>query len=196
MSFFALLLISMPVLLEIEQVLNIWLAEVPAHTSNFIRLTILILLTDAWAAPLLTAVQATGKLKVYQLTVSLLNLFVLPLSYLALLIYPKPEIVFVVNLAAVLMTQFLKLFIVGRQIQLSLRYYLKTVFARTFIVAFLSCTFTFPFQLFLEANILRLLFLTLYSCLVVIALIWLLGIDKEERCLIHSKIRSYMSKKR
>ena len=193
MSFFVLLLISLPILLEIEQILDIWLAEVPAHTANFVRFTILILLTDAWAAPLLTAVQATGNLKVYQLTVSLLNLLILPLSYISLLVYPKPEIVFVICLIIAIITQFLKLVIVGRQIHLSLRYYLRTVFVRTLIVALLSSAITIPLQLLFESNIVRLFFLTLCSCIVVIILIWLIGINREERYLIQSKVRSYIS---
>ena len=71
-AFYVLLLISLPIILEAHQLLNLWLVEVPEHTANFVRLTILTLLSESLTNPLLTAAQATGDMKKYQFSVSLL----------------------------------------------------------------------------------------------------------------------------
>lgn len=195
MSFFALLLVSFPILLETKQILDLWLAEVPDHTVNFVRLTILLLLIDSLANPLLTAAQATGNMKTYQMTVSLLCFFILPCSYLALLIWNVPEIVFVVNIIISLIVQIVKLLIVGKQVQLSISVYCKHVFVRAFAVLGLACALTIPFLYLLDETLFRLFALAIFSCLVVIGLVWTVGINTSEREVLRQKAVSFINQK-
>jgi len=195
MSFFALLLVSFPILLETKQILDLWLAEVPDHTVNFVRLTILLLLIDSLANPLLTAAQATGDMKNYQMTVSLLCFLILPLSYLALLIWSVPEIVFVVNIIISLIVQIVKLLIVGKQVRLSISVYCKHVFVRAFVVLGMACALTIPFLYLLDETLFRLIALVLFSCTVVIGLVWAIGINTSEREVLRQKAVSFINQK-
>lgn len=194
LSYYTLLMVALPIFLEIETILNLWLAEVPPHTANFVRITILILLAEALANPLLTAVQATGHLKKYQFTVSLLSFFILPFSYVALLFYPVPEVVFFVNLLIGIVTQFIKLWVVGRLIELSIRLYVKNVFIKTFAVTTLACMLTFPLLYFLDAGIIRLAFVLCYGGLVVMSLVYMVGLNNDERQLVKDKVMFYLPK--
>ncbi len=196
LSFFVLLLLSMPVFLEAEELLNIWLAEVPEHTANFVRLTILILLADSLTGPLLTAAQATGDIKKYQLTVSLLCLLILPFAYITLLLIPIPEYVFIVNLVVTVIAQFFKLFVVGRQINMSKKDYIKNVFLRS--CAVLLCTFfvVFPLRFFLEESLMRLFVICIVSVFTIFAAIYLFGINRVERDFIYSKLMVYINSRK
>lgn len=195
MSFYALLFISFPIFMEINQILNLWLVEVPDHTANFVRLTILVLLSDTLANPLLTAVQATGNLKKYQLTVSLLSFLILPISYVILLFIVIPEVVFIVSLVISLIIQFVKLWIVGPMIDLPKKSYLLNVFFRALVVAALSFVIVFPVFYYFNASIVRLVTSSFLCCSVVLILAYLIGLDLEERCMIKAKVTSFIKKK-
>jgi Na+-driven multidrug efflux pump len=81
-SFYLLLIISLPILLEINQVLKIWLKTVPEFTPVFTVLIILIGLIICFSGPMKTAVQATGRIKRYQIVIGTLQLIILPISYI------------------------------------------------------------------------------------------------------------------
>ena len=193
-AFFVLLLFSLPIMLETNLLLNLWLLEVPEHTVNFVRLTILTLLTESLTNPLLTAAQATGDMKNYQSCVSLLCMLILPVSYVALLISPIPELVFIVSIVFSIITQFVKLWIVSRQIALSKSLYLKEVFLRTFSVFSLSLVLVSPLLFMMNDGIARLIILTLLSCIVVLLSTYIFGINKKERHLVKEKSFYYINK--
>ncbi len=191
-SFFVLLLVSLPILLETNQILNLWLVEVPDHTINFIRLTILTLLSETLTNPLLTATQATGDIKKYQLSVSLLCFFILPVSYLALLIFPYPEIVFVVCLIFSFVIQFVKVWIVGRQINVSIRNYSYNVIIKCLAVLFLSFGFSYPIIKYMDCSIWRLIIVVFSCCAQAVIFMWLIGISHNEKLIIRDKFSYYI----
>lgn len=193
-AFYVLLLLSLPIMLEANQLLNLWLVEVPEHTVNFVRLTILTLLSESLTNPLLTAVQATGDMKKYQFSVSLLCLLILPVSYIGLLITPVPELVFIVSIVFSIIAQFVKLWIVSRQISLSKLLYLKEVFLRTMVVFILSLALTSSILYMMDDGIARLIVLTLLSCIVVLLSTYILGINKHERQIVNEKSLYFINK--
>ena len=194
MTFYVLWLISLPLILETEQVLNLWLVEVPEHTANFLRLTLLILMTDSMTGPLLTAAQSTGDIKKYQLTVSLMCLTILPLSYVALRIYEIPELVFIVNIMMSTVVQIVKLFVVSKQVGLSKRYYVTDVFIRSIAVALVSFILPFAIWNWMDQTIIRFLIVGTASIVLVPVVIYAIGINKEERQLVNSKVGSILKK--
>ena len=70
-SFFLLLVCVMPLFCFSDFFLGIWLkGELPPQLSLFMRLTLVFMLTEALAAPFWTGIQATGRIAVYQMSVS------------------------------------------------------------------------------------------------------------------------------
>lgn len=193
-AFYVLLLISLPIMLEANLLLNLWLVEVPEHTANFVRLTVLTLLTESLTNPLLTAAQATGDMKKYQFSVSLLCLLILPVSYAALLIMPVPELVFIVSVGFSIIMQFVKLWIVSRQIFLSKSLYFKEVFLRTLGVFSLSLVLVSPLLFMMDDGIVRLITLTMLSCIVILLSTYMFGINKNERHIVNEKSLYYIHK--
>lgn len=193
MTFYVLWLISLPLILETEPVLNLWLVEVPEHTANFLRLTLLILMTDSMTGPLLTAAQSTGDIKKYQLTVSLMCLTILPLSYVALRIYEIPELVFIVNIMVSILVQIVKLFVVSKQVGLSKMYYVSDVFFRSIAVALISGIIPCTIWYLVDQGIVRLLIVGIASVVFVPAVIYGIGISSEERQVINSKIKFFVN---
>ena len=192
-TFYVLWIMSLPLILETEQVLGLWLSEVPEHTANFIRLTLLILMADSMTGSLLTAAQSTGNIRKYQMTVSSLCLLILPISYIALRIMHFPEIVFLVNLFVFIITQGAKLLVVSKQVELSRIEYIKDVFLRAFCVASLSSILPLVIWLINDQSITRLLLVVLLSVLVVPLSVYVTGVSKEERAYINGKVKVYIT---
>lgn len=62
-SFFMLLLLSLPIMIEAPSILHYWLGIVPDHTVWFVRLMFMILMVDAIANPFTVGAQANGNIK-------------------------------------------------------------------------------------------------------------------------------------
>jgi O-antigen/teichoic acid export membrane protein len=62
-SFYLLFILTLPIVLEIEFILKLWLNIVPEYTAIFSILILVNALIDTISGPLMTALQATGKIK-------------------------------------------------------------------------------------------------------------------------------------
>lgn len=60
-TFYLLLLFSLPVMLETEAILRLWLGTVPEYTVIFIRLMLCVTIVDSVANPLMVSASATGR---------------------------------------------------------------------------------------------------------------------------------------
>lgn len=83
-SYYMIIILVIPIILTIDGLLNIWLKDVPQYTAVFCRLILIWLSIEAITAPLWMSVQATGKIKNYQILISTLIFLNLPLAYIAL----------------------------------------------------------------------------------------------------------------
>lgn len=187
-SFYALLIISVPILLETDQILMIWLNDVPEYAASFIRFSILIAWIEAMANPLQTAVQATGNIKRYQIIIGFLTFSILPLSYIALLFIQAPVVVYVVSLLFEIFIQVIKVVLVGNQINLAIKNYFVDVFLRTLMVAIIALVLVYPIYYFLNESLSRIIIVTICSCLIICILVFLIGLKKPERAMVNKKI--------
>lgn len=82
-SFIFVVLLSTPLMLNINAILLLWLDMVPNYSNIFAVLLVLTIWFDALSAPFYTAMQATGEIKKYQIYISFSFLLDFFLSYLA-----------------------------------------------------------------------------------------------------------------
>ena len=193
-SFFLLFLITLPIIIETNTILTIWLKVVPEHTVWFLRLTLCIMLIETLANPLMISSQASGRVKVYQSVVGGLLLLILPIAYIVLRCGANPESVFVVHLIVAGIAQCARLFIVGKIINMPLRGYLKTVVWRIGIVSLLSGIFScFLAKLFPNTTMCSLCVMVLIF-IVNLGIISSFGLMKNERSMLINKIMNMIHK--
>ena len=84
LTFFLMYVLALPLCLEADFVLGIWLKNPPELAASFARLALIDAVIDSISYPLMTLAQATGRIRLYQSVVGGLLLMNLPLSYLAL----------------------------------------------------------------------------------------------------------------
>jgi hypothetical protein len=85
-----LFIVFVPIFFNMNQGLSIWLTTVPEYAVEFCRLIIIYTLISALSNSLMTSVLATGKIKRYEIIISLVNVSNIPLSLIALYLYPNP----------------------------------------------------------------------------------------------------------
>lgn len=80
-SFYFTALIGIPLLLNAEYILSVWLTVIPPQAAIFMKLIVIFCLVDGLVGPLWVTMQASGKIARYQIVVSLVWLSCLPVTY-------------------------------------------------------------------------------------------------------------------
>lgn len=137
-SYYLLLLLSIPLLISTDFILEVWLTNVPEYTASFCRLIILFLLIDAISAPLWMSVQATGEIRNYQILIGGLILLNFPVAYLVLKLGFPPQSVLIVRLLINLLTYFVRIFYLRNKINLPSGKYIREVILVVTLVTLLA----------------------------------------------------------
>ena len=99
-AFLIMLLLTVPIILSIGFILQVWLGTVPQYTDLFITLFFVIGLVRSLSSGFDGMIQATGKLKNYQIANSTAYLSVIPLSIVLYKIGAGVSAIFILNIAA------------------------------------------------------------------------------------------------
>ncbi len=78
------MLFAIPIMVEIDYVLKLWLLEPPAYTGLFCQLMLVVVLIDQLTVGHMIAVSAHGKIGAYQATLGSIQILSLPLAWLFL----------------------------------------------------------------------------------------------------------------
>jgi len=126
-SYFLLFFLALPILICTDFILKVWLQVVPEYSASFCRLIIIYLLIDAISAPLWMSVQATGKIKIYQMLMGSMIFLNLPLAYLILKLGFQPSGVLVVRVLINLMAFCTRILYLRPKIGLPVKRYITDV---------------------------------------------------------------------
>jgi O-antigen/teichoic acid export membrane protein len=193
-SFYLLYFISLPILLETETILSWWLKIVPDNTVIFCRLVLISTLIDSISGTLLTASEASGKIKKFQLVIGILLMLSLPISYIFLKIgFPAPT-VFYVTIAISIVGLFARLKIISQLVNLSVLNFTRQVLYYLLIVTLTSIMLPLIIKLNIHQKIIQFLTVGFASSLSVAASIYYLGLKKEEQLLVKNKVWQFVAK--
>lgn len=179
-GFFILLILLMPICANINYVLNLWLVEVPPHTSNFVVLILLYSLLDCYGHPLITGILAEGDIKQYEIALTFIYLANFIASYVLLKVGMQPECVFVLNIIFKFFVIVVLLWNSHMKYAFPIGKFMRECILRTFAVFLISCFLLYVLPLsgvnsFGDFVVKTLVVLFLCMCLVL-----LLGITKSE----------------
>lgn len=180
-SFFLLYFVSLPVLLETDAILQIWLKTVPTYSIVFTRLVIINLLIDSISGPLLTAVNATGRVRNYQLIIGSQLIMIFPISYFLLAQGSSPTSVFEVSIIISFIALWGRVWIVKKLIKLSYKDFFTDVILKSVLVGSISMILPSIIHMAIEPPKLRLVLTSLTSLVTVTATTFLIGLSNKER---------------
>lgn len=188
-TFMLLLCIMLPLAVEIDTVLGIWLKEVPTYTDIFVCLMLVICMIDSVSSPFMTAAAATGKVKIYQSVVGGILISIVPIAYIVLKLGGNPYSVFFVHIVVGLIAYTARLLIVRGLIKLSIREYIANVIIPCVLVLLPSAFFAVFVKQLMPDGILF-AFINIAIIIVVTAIIsFLFGLSTSERNFILNKVK-------
>ena len=194
-TFYLLTFISLPVIVNVNYVLKLWLGIVPDYTANFLVLSLLSALLYALSGTVTTAIQATGKVKAFQMGISLLMLSELPMAYLLLKLGYPPYSVMYPTLFTYTVAIFFRFYLIKQLIPAyDYKYYIGHVLLRCVII-FVICYFlSRVIRNFFQENILALLITSVISLVITAFFIFFFGLSSKERKLVITGFKTIRDK--
>lgn len=187
-SYFLLLMLALPVLLETPFVLSVWLKQVPQHTVSFLRIMLCTSLIYTLSNPLMVASQATGSIRRYQAVCGGILLLILPVSYVCLRMGCSARAVFVVHFVMESVTQGVRMLLLRPHLGLRLRDYLAHIYLQVLGVTALSCMLPGALHSVMQSGVLRFLAVGVACVAVVPASAYAVGLTAGERCVVNGRL--------
>ena len=180
-SFLLLFFLSLPVLMETNFILTLWLKTVPDDAVIFTQIMICISLIYTTANPCVIANQATGKVKIYQMVVGGILLLILPISYVVLKLGAPAYSVFIVHFCIESLAQFSRMYMLRNLIHLPLWQYMKNIYIP--IVSTVAIAIILPLVVRMQVAEGWLRFLAVgFTCVLSVgASSYFIGFTKQER---------------
>lgn len=188
-SFFVLFFISLPVLIECEQILNWWLGKIPDYTIFFVRITLIISMIDSMSNSLIAVIQASGKIRLYQFVVGSTILMIVPISYIfTRFFYKDPHCIFGIYLCIDILALIVRLLIVNKKIHLSTKTYIVKVIAKVLLVVVISAIIPLIIHHNMNSSLYRFILVCISSVISTLLTIYLFGLNSEEKEFIKKQI--------
>lgn len=190
-SYFLLLFLSLPTILETEFILDLWLVDVPDYAIIFTRLIIINSLLESFTFVLGVSIQATGKIKWYQLIVGGCLLLNLPISYLFLKMGYPPQTTLFISIVLAFISLMLRVVLIKMQIPaLPVKKLFYSVFTIAALVTIVSISAPLSIEcLSIPVGWTKFIYVTVSGLISTSVAIWLLGLTKVERKFIVGLIR-------
>lgn len=188
-STFLFYFLALPIFYYTPYILKLWLTIVPDSTVTFIRLSIVLMMLECLASPLITALLAIGRVKYYQIIAGVLLLLNLPLSYYFLRLGYSPYITVIIAIILSALTIIVRLVLLRLYSGFSLSRYMVEVIARIFgviITAAIVPTLIYIYQS--DESFLNLIFLVAICWLSTIISIYCVGLSVKDKFIISKLI--------
>lgn len=194
LSFYMLLLLSLPILVNTHYVLELWLKIVPEHAVLFVQLVLIFAMSESISQPLITAMLATGKIRNYQIIVGGLQMMNLPISYLLLRLGFFPEIVIIVAICISQCCLAARLILLRGMIGVSIRKYLQKVYFNILTVSVVAVVLPLISTQYIDETFIGFIIVSLIAVICTIISIYFIGCNRQDRQSIHQKLNAIRTK--
>lgn len=189
-SYFLLLFISLPVILETDFILGVWLKEVPEHTIILFQLCMIGVMIDRIGCTTTTACMATGKIKHYTIGVSIVGCFVFPLTWLCFKSGMPVESTYIIYILVYIVVDITRMIMMRMLIKFSIREYLYEIYVISIVTTLAAIVLPLAVSHYMEATVVR-FFVTCFVCVLSCSLsILFIGFNKNERKSLFKLIRN------
>ncbi len=194
MSFLLYILVAMPVWVEVDFIIGLWLDIVPDKLALFLRLTILACVIRSFASSVITAVHASGNIKY-------LNIFsggfsvlaTLPLTYFFYYIHFPVETTYYIILVTSVGANIIELLCLKHEnISFNIGQYVRSVYFPCVILFIVVLFLLLVLSEFLVPSFLRLIIVAMASSFLICILSYFLILSSEQRKEIRSKFNQYL----
>ena len=193
MSYALVYTLSIPVILEIDCILNLWLGDdVPEYTASFSILVIISVLIGCFHTPLAQVVHATGKIRFFQIITSLIITSILPIAWICFRVGLNPNWAYWVTIVIYLINQIVGMIIVQNIFDYSYISYIKEVVLRSLAFSIIVPILPFVLLNYMNPSFIRLIYVCLITAGVSLIATYGLMLSSEERGQIRTKLNRFV----
>lgn len=194
-SFYLLAIISIPVIVNCDYILGLWLGNVPPYTSQFLILALVVAMLYSLTQTVTVAIQATKKLKVFQIGIFLLLFSELPFVWLILRNNLPPYIVMIPQIVSSVIAILFRFYLLKKYVPVFrwTRYVFDVLLRSTLVVA-VSLAISVVVKRQVSDSFIHLVVTTLFSMALTTMIIYLLGLNAKERTLARNNINKAFNK--
>ena len=186
LTFFLMWVFALPILLEMETILHLWLKKPPPEAVLFTRLAIVESLIFALSMPLGTAARAPGRMALYEIILGSIQIAIFFASWWVLRLgYPAESVFYVAILANLLMFK-VRLLLVYYLTRLPVKAFYKKVIVPVLAVLGVSASICYMLARNLPPSLLSSALIVVFSFSVSLLSIYFIGLDRHWRTKILS----------
>ena len=181
-SAFLMMFFAVPIILETDTILSLWLKNPPAYASVFLKWIIISSFMDTVLAnSLVTSMFATGDIKKYQIIVTTVGCLVFPLSWLAFQLGFEPQVGYILYFIIYSILLFVRLYLLRDMVKLPIMMYVKEVLFR--VLPTMAICFSVPSILMFSMGegVMRLIFTVVLSMIVTSITAYHFGLKESEK---------------
>ncbi len=190
-SFYLVLLISLPLLLEMEALLTLWLKSYPDYTVTFCRYMVVITMLDGLVYPFLVGAAANGHVNVYYTVMGLLLFSVIPLAWVGLRMGYNPTVVYVVQFAVAVVVCIWRIAYGARLFKYKMSVFPREVLWPITKVSLCAVIPLLAVRLIISNDS---VFLSVINCILSVSFtvisVWFIGMNNTERGYVIKQIKS------
>jgi len=188
-TFFLLWIFALPMIVEMDYILDIWLVDVPDHAVLFTQLALIESIIMSLSLPLTTAARATGNMRLYEITLGSIQIGLFLVAWLVLASGAPAYSVFLVAISANVVMFVVRLYIVELLTGLSMRKYLISVLIPMTVFVVTTLVPVVALSLYRSENFLSVFTLFIISICVSIAAMYCIGLDRNHRAIAKTFVK-------
>ena len=195
LSFLILMVLCIPLIVESNYIINLWLVEVPEYTIEFVCIILLLTMVDSFSGPLTHLLLATGNIKKYQLVTGGILLLNFPLAYILLKLGFSPVSTVLSTIAISIVCLFVRLLFLKNMLQFPIRKFFTNVILKSIIVFSLCFLFIIPIKYFIPSDNFKKFATNLVLTGIICVLVsYFFGLTKSEKTFILKPIKKILKK--
>lgn len=194
-SSYLILIIGIPISIETESILMLWLGQVPEYTVWFVRLSIIQILIQSIDSPVGNGIHAYGKMKLPNLTSAIVYLSILPVCFILLKLGASPIISYIIIIIAYPIALIFDLWILNKYSGFNVFEYIKEVIFKMFIIIFISSILPVIVHQNLNLGFIRLLTVGFLSIITTMTTIYYIGLTHSMRKRLVTKAKMEFNKR-
>lgn len=190
LTFFLMWIFGLPLFLEMDFVLTIWLKNVPENAIFFTRLALIESLISSISLPISTAARAPGKMRTYELSLGFIQFLIFFVDFILFYFFHvSAYFVFIVAAGGNLIMFFVRLVIVKHLINFPVKNFLKQDVIPILFVSLISFIPSYFIKLQLSESIINSLLIIFLSVIISISIMFILGISRSEKQFLLNKLK-------
>ncbi|MDL2308458.1 polysaccharide biosynthesis protein [Bacteroidales bacterium OttesenSCG-928-B11] len=192
-TYLLMLALSLPLVLEMDYVLTLWLGIVPDYGALFCRLMLVFNLFYVMMIPLSGAIHATGRIKWMNLVNGTIYMLVIPITWVAFHYGAPPERPYVINIIAIIITLFTSMLILKKNMPVfQLKIFVFKVLCLCLLITVIASALSVFVQYFFTQGFIRLLIVTLTSTLAIGLCTWTMAVNKSMKIVLINRGLDYV----